>query len=86
MTAEHVLAKDIAAFDRMKAELQQHYTGKFVVFHGGEFQGSFDNFDGAARDAVKRFRDSPFLIRQVGALEVSPMPASVAFRPANANP
>lgn len=86
MTAEHVLARDIAAFDRMKAELLQHHNGKFVVFHDGQLQGSFDSFDSAAREAVKRFRDSPFLIRQVGAPEVSPMPASVAFRPANANP
>ena len=86
MAAEHVLAKNVAAFDRMKAELQQHYNGKFVVFHGGEFQGSFDSFDSAAHEAVKRFRDSPFLIRQVGAREISPMPASVAFRLANANP
>ncbi len=86
MTAEHVLARDIAAFDRMKAELQQHHNGKFVIFYDGQLQGSFDSFDSAAREAVKRFRDSPFLIRQVGAPEVSPMPASVAFRPANANP
>ena len=85
MTTDHVLVRDIAAFDRMKAELQQHYNGKFIVFHDGELQGSFDSFDSAAREAVKRFRDSPFLIRQVGAPEVSPMPASVAFRPATAN-
>lgn len=85
MTTEHVLAKDIAAFERMKAELREHYNGKFVVFHDGQFQGSFDSFDSAARDAVKQFRGTPFLIRQVGAPEVMPMPASVAFRPANAN-
>ena len=85
MTTEHMLAKDIAAFERMKAELRQRYDGKFVVFHDGAFQGSFDSFDGAARDALKRFRDTPFLIRQVGAPEVMPMPASVAFRPANAS-
>ena len=85
MAAEHILVKDIAAFDRMKSELQQRQNGKFVIFHNGQMQGSFDSFDNAAREAVKRFRDSPFLIRQVGAPEVSPMPASVAFRPANAN-
>ena len=84
MTANHVLAKDIAAFDRMKAELQERYKGKFVVFHDGRLKGSFDSFDNAAREAIKRFRDSPFLIRHVGAPEVMPMPASVAFRPVNA--
>lgn len=86
MTAKDILAKDIAAFEQMKAELLQHYNGKFVVFHKGQFEGSFDSFDSAARDALKRFCDSPFLIRQVGAPEVMAMPASVAFRPANANP
>ena len=85
MTTEHILARDSAAFERMKVELRQHYNEKFVVFHNGEFQGSFDTFDSAARDALKRFGDTPFLIRQVGAPEVMPMPASVAFRPANAN-
>ena len=85
MAAEHVLAKEIAAFERMRAELHERYSGKFVVFHDGQLQGSFDTFDGAARDALNRFHDSPFLIRQVGAPEVMPMPASVAFRPVNAN-
>lgn len=85
MTAEHILARDIAAFEQMKADLRQHYNGKFVVFHAGEFQGSFDSFDSAAREALKRFREAPFLIRQVGAPEVVAMPASVAFRPANAD-
>ena len=85
MTAKHILAKDIAAFERRKPELLQHYNGKFVIFHAGELEGSFDSFDSAARDTLTRFRDSPFLIRQVGVPEVMPMPASVAFRPANAN-
>ena len=49
MTAKHVLAKDIAAYEQMKAELLQHYNGKFVVFHDGQFQGSFDPFHNAAR-------------------------------------
>ena len=83
MTTEHVLAKDIAAFERMKTELRERYNGKFVVFHNGEFAGSFDSFHSAARDALKRFYYTPFLIRQVGAPEVMPMPASAAFRPAN---
>ena len=86
MTTEHVLAREIAAFEHMKSELLQHHNGKFVVFHDGQLQGSFDSFDSAAREAIKRFRDSPFLIRQVGAPEIMPMPASVAFRQLNANP
>lgn len=85
MTANHVLAKDIAALEPMKAELLEHYNGKFVVFHDGQLQGSFDSFDNAAREAVKRFRDTPFLIRQVGAPEVMPMPASFRFRTVNDN-
>lgn len=85
MTTEHVLARDIAAFERTNAELRQYYNGKFVVFHDGQLQGSFDSFDGAAREAIRRFRGSPFLIRQVGAPKVIPMPASVASRLVNAN-
>lgn len=82
---KHILAAEIAAFEKQKEELLKHHNGKFVVFKDGQLQGSFDTFDNAAKDAIRRFRDSPFLIRRVGEAEEMAMPASVAFRPFNAN-
>ena len=69
MRAEHVLAKDIEAFACMEPVLQHYYPRKFVVFHDGRLQGSFDTFHDAASDAVRRFRNMPFLIRQVEATD-----------------
>jgi hypothetical protein len=78
------LAKDIAAFERMRAELEAQHLGKFVVFHDGKFIGSFDTLDNAAHEAVIKFGQGPYLIRKVGEADNMPMPASVAYRIAGA--
>lgn len=77
------LDKEIAAFEDMKAELERHHLGKWVVFQNQELGGSFDNLDNTARFAVERFGRGPYLIRQVGAPPIS-LPASVMYRPAAA--
>ena len=79
----HILDNDIAAFELMKDQLLVNHNGKFVVIHHGELAGSFDTFDSAAKAAVSRF-EPPYLIRQVGASQEMPMPASVAYRPFHA--
>jgi hypothetical protein len=73
------LDKDIAAFKKMQAELEAHHKGKWVVFRAGELVGVYDSFDSAAVDAVARFGEGPFLIRQLGAGDFV-MPASVMYR------
>src|SRR6202012_371749 len=62
-----VLGDDIAAFDRMKAELEATHWNEWVLFHGGRFVGAFQDFETCAADAVERFDLGPYLIRQVGA-------------------
>jgi hypothetical protein len=74
------LETEIAAFERQREELEKHYTGKFVVFHGDEFIGAFDTLNNAAAEAVRRFGRGPYLIRQIGAPPVT-LPASVLYRP-----
>jgi hypothetical protein len=74
------LETEIAAFERQRDELEKHYTGKFVVFHGEEFIGAFDTLNNAAAEAVRRFGRGPYLIRQIGAPPVA-LPASVLYRP-----
>jgi len=79
------LKDNIAVFEAQQNELEQRYLDKFVVFYNGEFVGSFDTFDAAGREAVARFGDGPYLIRQVGFPTTLPMPASVAYMPIYAN-
>ena len=74
------LARDIEAFEAKRDELETAHFGKFVVFHDGEFIGSFDTLDNAAREAVTRFGRGPYLIRKVGRPTSMPMPASVAYQ------
>lgn len=75
------LQEEILAFEEMKADLLKHHYGKFVVFKGKELVGAFDTFDNAAREAIQRFGNGPYLIRQVGGPTGMPLPASVAYRP-----
>ena len=77
-----VLRDDIAAFDGMKAELDEKYSGQWVVFHHGEFVGAFGDFEDAASIAVERFDTGPYLIRQVGAQRVQ-LPGGMVFTPAH---
>ena len=60
------LKAEIAAFERMRDVLEADYLGKWVVFHNEEFEGAYDSLAYAAYDAIQRFGDNPFLIRQVG--------------------
>ena len=84
MSAPAELEQNIEAFEAMRETLEAHHLHKFVVFHDTEFIGSFDSFHNAAREAVRRFGQGPYLIRQVGAPTRIAMPASVAFRPVHA--
>ena len=78
------LEQNIEAYEAMRETLEQHHLHKFVVFHNTQFVDSFDSFHNAAREAVRRFGQGPYLIRQVGAQRRMAMPASVAFRSVHA--
>jgi hypothetical protein len=73
------LEVEICAYETQRAELEKNYSGKFVIFKGGDFVGAWDTLNAAAADAVARFGRGPYLIRQVGA-PPSTLPASVLFR------
>lgn len=72
------LEENIEAYEKQLDDLKEHYKGKYVVFHNGERVGSFDDFDTAAREAIRLFGDGPYLIRQVGQEKVS-LSSSVLF-------
>ena len=83
--ATHILDDNIKTFNNMSDELNLHHAGKFVLIYNSNFVASYDSFDNAAKDAVKKFGRGPYLIRQVGAPTEMPMPASVAYRPIHAH-
>ena len=82
---DEVLRRNMEAFDAKTEWLSEHHHGKYVVYHDATFVDAFDTFDAAAREAIKRFGQGPYLIRQVGRSREFPMPASVAYCPFRAS-
>lgn len=77
-----VLEHDIAAFDRMRSDLEAHHFSQWVIFHDGVFEGAYADFEAAAATAIERFDLGPYLIRQVGAQAVQ-LPGGMVFTPAH---
>ncbi len=78
-----VLGEDIAAFERMRTELEASHDKAWAVFHGGQFHAVFPDFDSAATDAVEQFGAGPYLIRQIGAPTTVQLPGGMIFTPAH---
>lgn len=78
-----VLSKEIAAYERMRAELEASHGGRWAVFHQEDFVGVFSEFEDAATEAIERFDLGPYLIRQIG-VEVIPVSSTAVFRPLHA--
>ena len=77
-----VLRDDIAAFERMRSELEAKHRNKWALFHQGRFIGAYADFEAAAEVAVDRFDTGPYLIRQVGATSIQ-LPGGMIFTPAH---
>jgi hypothetical protein len=78
------LRKDILAYDRMRSELEAKHRGEWAVFHSGRFVGVYPEFESAASEAVERFGEGPYLIRQIG-VETIQLSSTMVFRPAHAH-
>lgn len=70
---------EIEAYESMKEQLEAEHWHQWVVFHGGEFQGAFDDFQDAAEFAIRRFGRGPYLIEEVGAPPIR-LPSVVHFK------
>ena len=79
-----VLQQDIAAFERMREDLEADHLKAWVVFYRGQFEGVFADFESAAESAVDRFDRGPYLIRQVGAGSIH-LGGGLVFRPSHAH-
>jgi hypothetical protein len=62
----HVLDADIAAFEKLREELERQHLDEFALFFDGKFVAVFPNFDSAGRAALARFGSGPYLIQQIG--------------------
>jgi hypothetical protein len=78
------LREDIAAFDRMQSQLEAEHFHEWAVFREGKLAGVYHDFEAAAEDAIERFDDGPYLIRQIGAGPVQ-FSGGMIMRPVHAN-
>ena len=74
------LTKEIAAYERMRSELETDHLGKWAIVHDELLVGVYATFEGAAAEAVRRFGRGPYLIREIGAAPLT-LPVSVLYRP-----
>ena len=79
------LLEDIEAYESMRAELELAHMGEWAVVYGRELIGTYESFDAAAQEAVRRFGRGPYLIRQIG-IPPRTMPVSVLYQKAYAAP
>ncbi len=75
-----MLETEIAAYDSQRTELEASHAGQWVIFKGDVWEGTYESFELAAEEAVRKFGRGPYLIRQVGVRELV-LPASVVFHP-----
>ena len=67
--------REIAAFDGMRDVLEAEHRGRWVVIRGGALIGAYPSLDAAADEAMDKFGEEVFLIRQVGREAVSHVPS-----------
>ena len=58
------LKDEMAAYEQMREELEIEHLGEWVVVHGGELVGTYEDFQEAAGTAVERFGRGPYLIKR----------------------
>ena len=77
------LSDEIAAYERMRNGLETDHFGQWALVRQEELIGTYESFESAADDAVRKFGGGPYLIRQIGTPAPS-LPASVLYRPVHA--
>ena len=74
------LTDEINAYEAARSDLESKYLGRWVLMHERKLIDTYDCFENAADQAVRRFGRGPYLIRQVGAQSVT-LPVSVLYNP-----
>ena len=76
----HELDRETSLYEQRKAEFEKKHRWEWVVIHGEEVVGFYDDFQDAAQVAVERFGRGPYLIRQIG-IPKQPLPIAVLYHP-----
>jgi hypothetical protein len=63
---ERILDADIAAFEKLREELERTHLDQFALFFEGKFVGVYPDFDTAGRTALSLSKKGPFFIQQIG--------------------
>jgi len=63
------LEKELKTFERKLPELKAEHEGKFALVHGDELVDVFTSYEDAIKAGYSRFGLTPFLVKQVHALE-----------------
>jgi hypothetical protein len=63
---EHIFDADIAAFEKLREELERTHLDQFALFFEGKFVGVYPDFDTAGRTALSLSKKGPFFIQQIG--------------------
>ena len=56
-----VLEKELKIYEQNKTEFEKDHKWEWVVIHGEEVVGFYEDFQDAARTAVERFGRGPYL-------------------------
>ena len=78
------LKDEIAAYEKLRADLEAKVLGKWALVHDTKLAGTYDSFELAAEEAVSKFGRGPYLIRQIGAPPIT-MPVSVLYHSVHEN-
>ena len=66
-TKTRTLKDEILTYEKMCREgLELEHFGKWVIVYEGEIKGVFDTEQRALINAVRKFKDAPYLVTQVG--------------------
>ncbi len=65
-----MLEKELEIYNKLKEELlEKGNEGKFVVIKGEEVLDIFTNYEDALRQGLKRYGNTPFLIKEITQFE-----------------
>ncbi len=79
------LKREMAAYEKIRNDLELEHFGKWAVVHDEELVGVYDDFEVAADNAVRRYGRGPYLIRRIGGTRAITLPASIQYRPVYAD-
>ena len=69
MATAETLKSELETYNRNKQQLVAQGEGRFVVIHGDEIAGIWGTYEDALQAGYERFGLTPFLVKQIEALE-----------------